>query len=146
VVEYLLGTIIKKLLKSDVSMWDPFKTSKMRVSIVDALSTSKREMIFIQPLYYNFLTTFSLILTLYSYSLSSFFSLYCFGPMRREKMKVVNKVVTNGCIYITTHFLKRPNLSFLVVPVSKFESIGRFSHQVFASSTISAPLFQVRDG
>jgi hypothetical protein len=38
VVEYLLGTIIKKLLKSDVSMWNPFKTSKMRVSIVDALS------------------------------------------------------------------------------------------------------------
>jgi hypothetical protein len=37
VVEYLLGTIIKKLVKSDVSMWDPFKTSKMRVSIVDAL-------------------------------------------------------------------------------------------------------------
>jgi len=30
-------------------------------------------MIFVQPLYYNFLTTFSLILTLYSYSLSSFF-------------------------------------------------------------------------
>jgi hypothetical protein len=37
VVEYLLGIIIKKLLKSDVSMWDPFKTLKMRVSIVDAL-------------------------------------------------------------------------------------------------------------
>jgi len=59
-------------------------------------------MIFVQPLYYNFLTTFSLILTLYSCSLSSFFSLYCFGPMRREHIKVVIKVVPNGCTYITT--------------------------------------------
>jgi hypothetical protein len=62
-------------------------------------------MIFVQPLYYNILTTFSLILTLYSYFLSSFslsLSLYCFGPMRREKMKVVIKVVPNGCTYITT--------------------------------------------
>jgi len=63
-----------------------------------------RDIKFVQPLYYNFLTTFSLILTLYSYSLSSFFSLYCFGPMRRGKMKVVIKVVTNGCTYITTLF------------------------------------------
>jgi len=53
------------------------------------------EMIFVQPLYYNFLTNFSLILTLYSYTLSSFFSLYYFGPMRRRKIKVV----PNGCIY-----------------------------------------------
>jgi len=59
-------------------------------------------MIFVQPLYYNFLTTFSLILTLYSYSLSSFFSLYCFGPMKREKMKVVIKILSNDCTYITT--------------------------------------------
>jgi hypothetical protein len=41
VVEYLLGTIIKKLLKSDVSMWDSFKTSKMRISIMDALTLPK---------------------------------------------------------------------------------------------------------
>jgi len=61
-----------------------------------------RGMIFVQPLCYNFLITFSLILTLYFYSLSSFFFLYCFGPMKREKMKVVNKVVTNDCTYITT--------------------------------------------
>jgi len=61
-----------------------------------------REMIFVQSLYYNFLTTFSLILTLHSYNLFSFFSLYCFGQMRREKMKVVIKVVSNGCTYITT--------------------------------------------
>jgi len=33
VVEYLLSIIIKK----NVSMWDPFKTSNMSVSIVDAL-------------------------------------------------------------------------------------------------------------
>ncbi|KEH34310.1 hypothetical protein MTR_3g464520 [Medicago truncatula] len=37
VVEYLLGTIIK----SDESMWDPFKTSNVRVSIVNALTTLK---------------------------------------------------------------------------------------------------------
>jgi len=64
--------------------------------------TIDREMIFVQPLYYNFLTTLSLILTLYFYSLSSFFSLYCFGPMRREQIKVVIKVVPIGCTYITT--------------------------------------------
>jgi len=34
VVEYLLGIIIKK---NDVFMWDPFKTSNVKVSIVDAL-------------------------------------------------------------------------------------------------------------
>jgi len=34
-IEYILSTIIKK--KSDVSMWDSFKTSRLRVSIVDAL-------------------------------------------------------------------------------------------------------------
>ena len=68
------------------------------IVIIDLL----RVMIFVQPLYYNLLTTFSLILTLYSYYISSFFSLYCFGPMKREKMKVVIKVVPNGCTYITT--------------------------------------------
>jgi hypothetical protein len=36
-----------------------------------------------------------------SYSLSSFFSLHCFRPMKTEKMKVVIKVVQNGCTYIT---------------------------------------------
>jgi len=59
-------------------------------------------MIFVQPFYDNFLTIFSLILTLYFYSLSSFFSLYCFEPIEREKMKVV----TYSCIFITTLFRK----------------------------------------
>jgi len=44
-------------------------------------------MIFVQPLYYNFLSHIHIIFL---------FSLYCFGPMKREKMKVVIKVVTNG--------------------------------------------------
>jgi hypothetical protein len=51
------------------------------------------EMIFVQPFYDNFNTTFSLILTWCIYPLSSFFSLYCFWPMRRKRSKVVKKVV-----------------------------------------------------
>jgi len=50
---------------------------------------SNREMIFVQPFCDNLLTTFSLILTLYSYSLSSFFSLHWFWPMKKEKKEVV---------------------------------------------------------
>jgi len=48
-------------------------------------------------LYNHLVTTFgqpSLIFSLCSYPLSSFFSLYCFWPIRREKMKVVPNVVT----------------------------------------------------
>jgi len=37
VIECLLGIVIKKLQKSDVYTWDPFKTSKLRVFIMDAL-------------------------------------------------------------------------------------------------------------
>ena len=66
-----------------------------------------RGMIFVQPLYYNFLTTFFLILTLYFYSLSSFFSFYCFEPMRRKKVKVIVKVVPDSFTYITTLFIWR---------------------------------------
>jgi hypothetical protein len=51
------------------------------------------EMIFWQPLFDNFWTTFSLILTWCCYPLSSFFSLHCFWPIRSEKNKGVNKVV-----------------------------------------------------
>jgi len=40
-------------------------------------------------LYNHFVTTFSLILTLYFYFLSVFFSLHCFWPMKREKKEVV---------------------------------------------------------
>jgi len=55
------------------------------------------EIIFVQPFCENFLTTFSLILTFFSYFLSSFFSLNCFWPMKRERKEVVTKVVLNGC-------------------------------------------------
>jgi hypothetical protein len=55
--------------------------------------TNNREMISWQPLFDNFCTTFSLILTWCWYPLSSFFSLHCFWPIRSEKNKVVNKVV-----------------------------------------------------
>jgi len=57
-------------------------------------------MIFVQPLCDSFFTILSLIFTIYFYSLSSFFSFYCFEPIKRYKMKVV----TYGCTYITTHF------------------------------------------
>ena len=60
------------------------------------------EMIFVQPFSNNFLTTFSLILVLCFYSLSSFFSLYCFWPIIEEKNKVVMKVVRKRCTNITT--------------------------------------------
>jgi len=63
---------------------------------------SKREMIFVQPFCDNFLTTFSLILALLYYSLSSFFSLHCFRPMKREKKEIVTKVVPNDCSNIIT--------------------------------------------
>ena len=62
-----------------------------------------REMIFVQPFSNNnFLTIFSLILTLSSYSLSSFFSLYYFLPIKGEKTKVVIKIVPKSCRNITT--------------------------------------------
>jgi hypothetical protein len=47
----------------------------------------------------NFLSHTHII---FLFSLFLFLSLYCFGPMRREKIKVIIKVVLNGCIYITT--------------------------------------------
>jgi len=59
------------------------------------------EMIFVQSICENFLTIFSLILTLYVYSLSSLFSLHCFWPMKRERKEVVTKVVGNSCSNIT---------------------------------------------
>ena len=57
-------------------------------------------MIFVQPLYDNFLTTFSLILTLFSYFLSPLF----LTNEKREK-EIVTKVVSNDCSNITTHLL-----------------------------------------
>jgi hypothetical protein len=51
------------------------------------------EMIFWQPLFDNFWTTFSFILTWCCYPLSSFFSLHCFWPIKSARNKVVNKVV-----------------------------------------------------
>ena len=49
-------------------------------------------------LYNQFMTTFSLILTLYSYPLSTFFSLHWFWQIEREK----KEVVSHGCSNITT--------------------------------------------
>jgi len=56
-------------------------------------------------LYNHFITTFlqlSLSYSHYVLLLSFFFSLYYFGSMKREQMKVVIKVVSNGYTYITT--------------------------------------------
>jgi hypothetical protein len=51
------------------------------------------EMIFVQLFFNNFWTIFSLILLLYSYSISSFRSLSCFYPKRKKKNKVVSILV-----------------------------------------------------
>jgi hypothetical protein len=56
------------------------------------LSIWTREMIFVQPFYDNFLTTFSLILTLYSYSLSSFSSLSIDFDQWKERKKLSHKL------------------------------------------------------
>jgi len=53
-------------------------------------------------IYNNFLTTFFLILTLNSYFISSFFSLHCFWPMKKERKEIVTRVVPNGCSNIIT--------------------------------------------
>jgi hypothetical protein len=68
---------------------------------MSGLTYSLWEMIFVQPFSNNFLTIFSLILALSSYSLSSFFSLYYFWPIKRERIKVVVKVVPKSCTNIT---------------------------------------------
>ena len=59
-------------------------------------------MIFVHPLYDNFLTTFSHTHIIFLLSLPFFLSIVL-DQLRREKMKVVIIVVTNGCTYITTH-------------------------------------------
>jgi len=53
-------------------------------------------MIFLQSLYDNFLSHTHVILL---------FSLHCFWPMKREKKKVVTKIVSNGCSNITTIYI-----------------------------------------
>jgi len=58
---------------------------------------NKREMIFEQPFLTTLVTTLSLILLLYFYSLSSFFSLYCYCSTTREKKDCHPKLFKIGC-------------------------------------------------
>jgi len=52
-------------------------------------------------------TTFSLILSLYFYSFSSFFSLYYFCPIRKEEKRLSIKLFDFGCPNITPIWLIR---------------------------------------
>ena len=72
------------------------------------------EMIYAELFSNNFLTTFSFILTLSSYSLSFFFSLYYFWPIKLEKIKVVIEVVPKSCTYIITFFFLTTSLGIFL--------------------------------
>ena len=76
-------------------------------------------------LYNYFLTTFSLILTFSSYSLSSFFSPYYFWPIKEEKTKVVIKVVHISLPFFNSHHTRSKSY-YLVFNLPIF---FQFSHQ-----------------
>jgi hypothetical protein len=94
------------------------------------------EMIFWQPFFDNSWTTFSLILTWCCYSLSSFFSLYCFWPITSKKNKVVNKVVIKWMSKY--HYSSFFSIWYFIVGYDGFCMMGfeGLSHQIFNNHTM----------
>jgi len=78
--------------------------------------------IFVQLFFNIFLITFSHTHIIFLFLFFSFFfSLYCFGPIKREKIKVIIKIVTNSLINIVTFLYKiGRNNNFFVLTVKEY--------------------------
>ena len=104
-------------------------------------------MIYAQPFFNNFFTIFSLILTLSFYSLSSFFSLYYFLPIKEGKIKVVIKIVPKSCTSIITLYHQiviqgfKTQMLACIQPKSIYQNKGtRFSKKNKNKGTKWTPL------